>query len=243
MSDFEEFGIQRSENIERISNDKKLQKAGLDLTIAAAKYDYSFNFDWLGIPIIQHPQDMVATQELIWSVKPDVIIETGIARGGSLILSASILQLIGKGKVIGVDIDLRDHNRKAIESHPLFHRIELIQGSSVDNEIISLVMSHIANGDSVMVFLDSNHTHEHVAEELRRYSPMVTKNSYLVVFDTVIEDMPDSVFDNRPWGVGNSPKTAVLDFLKENDHFEIQSHIDNKLLVTVAPSGYLKRVK
>lgn len=182
-------------------------------------------------------------QELIWEIKPDIVVECGVAHGGSLVLYASILEIIGKnGKVIGVDIDIRDHNRKAIESHLLAHRIVLIQGSSTDESIVEKVKQQIKGHEKVLVTLDSNHTREHVKAELDLYSPMVTKGSYLVVFDTLIEDMPDDTYPGKPWGKGNNPKTAVFEFLKENDQFEIDYDFESKLMLTVAPSGYLKKV-
>ena len=187
---------------------------------------------------------MVAMQELIWKTKPDIIIETGVARGGSLILSASILHLLnGNGRVVGIDIDIRPHNREAIESHPLAFRINLIQGSSIDQSVIDQVKKHVKPEHRVMVILDSNHTHDHVLEELRLYSDLTTKDCYLVVMDTVVDDMPKDYFPDRPWGKGNNPKTAVHEFLKTNDRFEIDESIHNKLLITVAPDGYLKCVK
>ena len=180
-------------------------------------------------------------QEIIWGTRPDVIVETGIAHGGSLILYASLLQLIGgDGKVIGVDIDIRAHNRKEIEGHPMFDRISLIEGSSTDAGIVQQVRDLIDDDRRVMVVLDSNHTHEHVLEELRLYAPLVTKGCYLVVFDTVVEDLPDDFFPDRPWSQGDNPKTAVWEFLRTNDRFVIDKAIEQKLLVTVAPDGFLK---
>lgn len=221
-----------------------LQQLSKDWMTKTWKHQYTYNFDWLGLPIIQCPQDIVALQELIWATKPDIIVETGVARGGSLVLSASILHLLnGKGKVIGVDIDIRPHNRKAIETHPLAFRIELLQGSSIDDKIINQVKKHISPTDKVMVILDSNHTHEHVLRELELYSPLVSKDCYLVVMDTVVEDLPDDFFPDRPWGAGNNPKTAVHEFLRKTNRFEIDDLIHKKLLLTYAPDGYLKCIK
>ncbi len=220
---------------------------------------YSYNFTWMNRPIIQYPQDIVAVQELIWQVKPDLIIETGIAHGGSLILSASMLSLLDycdavengeildpkkvHRKVLGIDVDIRQHNREAIEAHPMFHRIEMIQGSSIAPEVINQVHSIAKNYKNIMVFLDSNHTHDHALAELKAYASLTSINSYCVVFDTVVEDLPDNLFPDRPWGKGNNPKTAVWEFLKDNDQFVIDKEIENKLLITVAPDGYLKRIK
>jgi cephalosporin hydroxylase len=186
---------------------------------------------------------MIAMQEIIWAVKPDLIIETGIAHGGSLIYYASILELIGKGEVLGIDIDIREHNRLEIEKHPMYKRIKMIQGSAISEEIIEQIKPHAAGKKTVMVCLDSNHTHDHVLKELKLYSPFVTVGSYLIAFDTIVEDLPADLYKDRSWSVGDNPKTAVFEFLKANDNFEIDKSVDNKLLVSVAPDGYLKRIK
>ena len=209
---------------------------------------YSYNFSWLGRPIIQYPQDIIAMQELTWSIQPDLIIETGIAHGGSLIFYASMLELNAAcggpqdAEVLGVDIDIRAHNRAAIEAHPMFKRISMIQGSSIAPEIIEQVQTKAEGKRRVLVYLDSNHTHEHVLAELKAYAPLTSVGSYCVVFDTVIEDMPAEMFPDRPWGPGNNPKTAVREYLKSHPEFEIDKQIDHKLLISVAPEGYLKRV-
>lgn len=210
----------------------------------STKVRYSYNFTWLGRPIIQYPQDIIAMQELIWQVKPDLIIETGIAHGGSIIFYASMLELIGgDGIVLGLDIDIREHNKVEIEKHSMFKRIKMIEGSSTDKQVVTQV-NDIAQGKKrVLVILDSNHTHDHVLNEIELYSPLVTKNSYLVVFDTVIEDMPKDSFPDRPWGKGNNPKTAVWEFLENSDRFVIDKEFEKKLLITVAPDGYLKCIK
>lgn len=244
MSDVKEFLDQRSINISELAAMESKSNIGRNFLDQSCKHKYSYNFDWLGLPIIQFPQDMVAVQEIIWNTRPDVIIETGVARGGSLILSASILHLLnGNGKVIGVDIEIRDHNREAIENHPLAFRVNLIQGSSVDEKIFADVRDRVTPNDRVMVILDSNHTHRHVLKELELYSTLVTKGCYLIVMDTVVEDMSAEHFPNRPWGKSNNPKTATHEFLKQNDRFQIDESIHNKLLITVAPDGYLKCVK
>jgi cephalosporin hydroxylase len=222
-------------------------KALLDISSKFAaetiRAGYSYNFTWMGRPIIQYPQDMIAMQEIIWDIKPDLIIETGIAHGGSIIYYASILELIGKGEVLGIDIDIRAHNRAEIENHPMSKRITMLEGSAISQEIIDKVKPFVEGKKTVMVCLDSNHTHAHVLAELQLYSPFVTVGSYLVAFDTIVEDLPADLYADRPWTVGDNPKTAVWEFLKSNDDFVINNEIDNKLLVSVAPSGYLKRVK
>jgi cephalosporin hydroxylase len=195
----------------------------------------------MGRPIIQYPQDMVAMQEIIWRVRPDLIIETGVAHGGSLIFYASMLELIGHGAVIGIDIDIRAHNRTAIEQHPMMKRIALIEGSSIAPDIVDKARN-AANGKRVLVVLDSNHTHEHVLAELRAYAPLVSVGSYCVVMDTIVEDMPVDAYPDRPWGRGDNPKTAVLEFLKAHPEFQIDEAVEQKLLITMAPGGYLKRI-
>ena len=204
---------------------------------------YSYQFSWMGRPVIQYPQDLIAMQELIWEVQPDLIVETGIAHGGSLVFYASMLELIGKpAMVVGVDVDIRQHNRIAIEGHPMKKRLTMIEGSSTDPETVHRVWDSARDKHRVLVVLDSNHTHDHVLEELRLYSPMVTRGSYMVVMDTMVEDMPGGFYPDRPWGPGNNPKTAVYQFLKETKRFVIDPSIPKKLKITAAPDGYLKCV-
>lgn len=222
--------------------DEKLQGLARDFFNESAKHKYSYHFSWMGRPIIQLPQDMMAMQEIIWEVKPDLVIECGIAHGGSIIYYASLLELQGHGEVLGIDLDIRPHNRDAIESHPMSKRISMIEGSSIDLSIVEQVRK-IAAGKKVILVLDSNHTHAHVLEELRLYAPLVSVGSYCVVMDTVVEDMPPEFFPDRPWGPGDNPKTAVWAYLEENNSFEIDYQMQNKLLVTVAPDGYLRRVR
>lgn len=211
----------------------------------ASTHEYSYHFTWLGRPIIQFPQDIIALQEIIWKVAPDVIVETGIARGGSLIFSASMLELLGgeRRRVVGIDIDIRPHNRVAIDAHPLARRITMIEGSSTDPEVLEQVRGMVASGERVLVILDSNHTHEHVLRELELYSPLVEPGSYLIAFDTVIESMPADFSEGRPWGPGDNPSTAVRQFLETTDRFEVDETIDRKLAVSVAPGGYLRCVR
>jgi len=238
------FIEERKQRILQNGMNKTLKKAANEFNVQSNKSQYSYNFSWMGRPIIQYPQDMIAMQEIIWEVKPDLIIETGIAHGGSLIYYASLLELIGEGEVLGIDIDIREHNRKEIESHPMYKRIKMLQGSSISNEIIDQVKKFAEGKKSVLVCLDSNHTHEHVLSELNLYSSFVTLGSYIVVFDTIVEDLPQGYFSQkRPWGVSNNPKTAVEEFLKGNRDFAIDYSIDQKLLISVAPEGYLKKIK
>jgi len=235
-----QFEAQNARMVTEMSQDRKLAELCREWIMATAPYQYTYHFTWMGRPIIQLPQDILAVQELIWQVKPKFIIETGVAHGGSLIFSASMLQLIGgEGRVVGIDIDIRAENRAAIETHPMAGRIELLQGSSIDEAIVQKVCGRV-DGGPVMVILDSNHTHEHVLRELMLYSPLVTNGSYLVVMDTAVDDLPKELFPNRPWGPGDNPRTAVREFLKTNARFEVDAALESKLLLTVAPGGYLK---
>jgi cephalosporin hydroxylase len=238
------FLSERQARIAANKTDKQLQKVTAAFMKEIVRTNYIFNFSWLGRPVIQIPQDLFGMQEIIWAIKPDFIIEKGIAHGGSLVFQASMLELIGKGKVIGIDIDIRKHNRAEIEKHPLYNRIVMIEGSSVSEDVVNQVKSITKGATSIMVTLDSNHTHEHVLKELELYTPFVSVGSYCVVFDTAIEDLSREIpIIDRPWGPGNNPKTAVWEFLKTNDRFVIDKDMETKLLITAAPDGYLKCIK
>jgi cephalosporin hydroxylase len=245
----EKFELERERNISRLGDANELRIFSRKWQQEAMSYNYVYNFSWLGRPIIQLPQDVFAMQELIWAVQPDLIIETGIAHGGSLIFSASMLELNAAcggpadAEVLGIDIDIRAHNRAAIEAHPMFKRISMIEGSSIAPEIIEQVRARAAGKQRVMVCLDSNHTHDHVLAELQAYAPLTAVGSYCVVFDTAIEEMPAEIFNDRPWEPGNNPMTAVHEFLKTTGDFVIAREVSDKILITVAPDGYLKRVR
>ena len=227
----------------------ELRKVAKDFMLQSVGAQYSFNFSWMGRPIIQYPQDLVAVQEIIWDVKPDLIIETGVAHGGSAVFFASLLELNAQcggpknAEVWCVEIDLRSHNREALEVHPIYPRLRIFDGSSVDENIASVIAAKAATCQRIMVILDSNHTHEHVLGELNLYAPLVSVGSYCVVFDTVIEDLDGVEFVDRPWGKGDNPKTAVAEFMRTNSDFLVDYAIDEKLLISAAPGGYLKRVK
>ncbi len=252
------FAKEVEDRIAANSKNQALLASASEFLYQSTKPQYSYNFAFMGRPIIQYPQDMVAIQEVIWAVKPDLIIETGIAHGGSLIMSAAMLSLLElceslesqtgfdprspKRKVLGVDIEIRPHNREAIEAHPMSNRIRMIEGPSTAPEAVSEVSNYLQGFNRIMVFLDSNHTHDHVKEELEIYGPMTSVGSYCVVFDTIVEDLPTSMYPERPWGPGNNPKTAVRDFLQNHPEFEIDTAIDNKLLISVAPEGYMRRI-
>jgi cephalosporin hydroxylase len=259
LSHYEEFEAESAREVEAQGRNEKLKILTAEWFTEANRGKYSYHFKWLGRPIIQYPQDVVAVQELIWSVRPDVVIETGIAHGGSLVLTASILAMLDyadaaaeggvldpaapRRRVIGIDIDIRAHNREALERHPLAPRIELVQGSSIDRATVSQVHARVqalAPGGRVLVFLDSNHTADHVLQELDAYAGLVTPGSYCVVFDTIIEHLP-GCFPDRDWDPGNSPKTAVDQWLQNHPEFSIDETIERKLLITVAPGGFLKR--
>jgi cephalosporin hydroxylase len=245
MNEIEKFEKQKEESILLQGSNEPLKDTATAFMNASITSRYSYNFSWLGRPIIQYPQDMIAMQEIIWNLKPDLIIETGIAHGGSLIFYASILELIGKGEIVGIDIDIREHNRKEIESHPMYKRIKMIQGSSIDPAIVAQVAAYAEGKQTVLVALDSNHTHAHVLEELKMYSPFVSLNSYIVVYDSIVEKLPEDHLPGhvRPWGIGDNPWTALKTFLADNTQFEIDESINNKLLISVAPDGYIKRTK
>ncbi len=241
----EQFKAETKDRVESNGSNQELLSAAEAFNTTSNRAQYSYNFSWMGRPIIQYPQDMLAMQEIIWDLQPDLIIETGIAHGGSLVYYASLLELIGKGEVLGIDIDIREHNKTAIENHPMFKRIKMIQGSSINEDIVEQVKQIAEGKKTVLVVLDSNHTHEHVLAELELYAPFVTLNSYVVVFDTIVEQLPKNYLPGlvRPWGVGDNPYTAAIEFLKINTQFEIDKAINNKLLISVAPDGYLKRIK
>lgn len=241
MSD--EFDKEVRENIERLGQDASFTQLSREWTVRSSELRYSYNFKWMGLPIIQLPQDIVAMQELIWSTQPDVIVETGIARGGSAVFYASLMELIGKGKVVSVELDLRDSNRQALENHPMRKRIEILDGDAIAEDTAARVQSRIRPGDTVLVCLDSNHTHEHVLRELQLYGPMVSVGSYMVVFDTVVEVLPEPKEKTRPWGKGDNPWTAVQEFLRIDDRFKILDDYDSKLAVSYAQNGYLQRVR
>lgn len=247
-SAYEQFKRECAQEVAAQGANPALAQATRSWMDQANQGKYSYHFEWLGRPIIQYPQDMVAMQEIIWATQPELIIETGIAHGGSLILSASMLELnaacggAADARVLGIDIDIRAHNRAAIEAHPMARRIDMIQGSSIAEDVVAQVRARAAGKKRVLVFLDSNHTHDHALAELEAYAGLVTPGSYCVVFDTVIENMPASMFPDRPWGPGNNPKTAVRAWLPRHPEFEVDRAMEHKLLVTVAPEGFLRRV-
>jgi cephalosporin hydroxylase len=236
-----QFFEERQRDIEAMGRDQELQRKSVEWMLHADRYKACYNFTWLGRPIIKYPADIVLQQEVIWSVKPDLIIETGIAHGGSIILSASMLQLIGHGEVVAVDIDVRAHNRREIEAHPMSHRITMIEGSSTDPAIAAQIRQKAQGKERVMVFLDSNHTHQHVYEELQLYADLVTPGSYCVLPDTLIEFFPKGYYKDRPWDVGDNPMTALHAFLAERDDFEIVHSLSDKAMITEGFSGYLRR--
>lgn len=242
-STYAPFEREKRASIEAMGKAPALKKLSTEWMVATAPYRYSYHFSWMGRPIIQYPQDMVAMQEIIWQVRPDLIIETGVAHGGSLVFYASLLELMGKGQVVGIDVEIRQHNREAIENHPMAHRISLVEGSSVNSSVVARVGDIARGKQRVLVALDSNHSHAHVLEELRVYAPLVNRDSYLVVFDTIIEDFPAGSFPDRPWDRGSNPKTAVEEFLRENDRFIVDDDMDSKLLISATRGGYLKCVK
>jgi len=244
-----DFAREVTNRISANGGDADLAVSAQAFTEASITRQYSYNFSWLGRPIIQYPQDMIAMQELIWNVQPDLVIETGIAHGGSLVMSASLLELNAacggnpNASVLGIDIDIRPHNRAAIDAHPMSRRIRMIQGSSIAPEVIEQARAAATGKKRVLVCLDSNHTHDHVFAELQAYAPLATIGSYCVVFDTIVEDVPASMYPDRPWGPGNNPKSAVHAYLKSHPEFEIDKRIDRQLMISMAPDGYLRRTR
>lgn len=239
----EELEAAKRKNADLQHQDANLQRVATQLVNESFKHDYAYQWTWLGMPVIQMPADIVAVQELIWQTKPDLIVETGIAWGGSVVLYASILQLIGKGEVVAIDLNLMDHVAAQIKSYPFSDRISVYRGSSTDPAIVAKVADHAAGGKSVMVILDSDHSHEHVLNELKAYAPMVTKDSYLIVTDTVIEDLEGLPHRPRNWGPGRSPKSAMDEYLKTTDRFVSDDYVNRKVLTTFSPGGYLRCVK
>jgi cephalosporin hydroxylase len=243
------FDEEVQERIAANGRNRELKEAARTFMRESTQPKYSYNFSWLGRPIIQYPQDIVAMQELIWTLQPDLVLEAGIAHGGSLILWSSLLELNADcggppdARVVGIDIEIRPHNRAAIEAHPMSRRISMIEGSSLDPDVVAQARQAADGRERVVVCLDSNHTHAHVLAELEAYAPLTTVGSYCVVFDTVIEDLPEGMYPDRPWGPGDNPKTAVDEYLKSHPEFEVDRRMDDKLLISVAPGGYLKRIR
>jgi cephalosporin hydroxylase len=235
------FFEERRQDVAAMGEDEELRRKSLEWMLHANRYKYGYQFTWLGRPIIRYPGDIVMQQELIWSVRPDLIIETGVAHGGSIVLSASLLELIGEGEVVAVDIDIRAHNRREIERHPLSRRITLVEGDSTDDGVFRQVKEKAAGKKRVMVYLDSNHTHDHVLRELQLYADLVTEGSYCVVLDTIIESFPKGNYPDRPWDVGNNPMTAVQEFLGQRNDFEIAKELSDKVMLTEGSNGYLRR--
>ncbi len=220
---------------------RSLRRAALAWQTVAADNKLDWDISWLGVPIIANPYDMVLMQELIFRIKPDLIVESGIAHGGSLIYYASTLELLNHGAVIGIDIDIRKHNRVIIEKHPLIKRVSLIEGSSTDPKVIDIVKKRAASARKVLVLLDSNHNHNHVLNELVAYSKIVNRGGYVVVFDTIIHYLPEKYSLGRPWSSKHNPKTAVDAFLKNNHDFVIDREY-NKFFVSSCPNGFLRRI-
>lgn len=258
MNPVHQFDQERQARLQSYAKDTSFQALSREWLQASMQRQYVYNFDWLGRPIIQYPQDMVAMQDLVWRVRPDLIIETGIAHGGSLVLSASLLAMLdmcdaieaggmfdprfSRRRVVGIDIDIRAHNRAAIEAHPMASRITMVQGSAVAPEVVAQVHDIAQGYQRVMVCLDSMHTHDHVVGELNAYAPLVSSGSYCVVFDTFVENMPPGFFVDRPWDVGNNPQTAVKEWLRSHPEFSVDSDMEQRLQVTVAPQGFLRRM-
>jgi len=244
VNENEKFLRERSADIQAMGRDESLRAKSIEWMITADKYKYTYNFTWMGRPIIKFPNDMIAQQEIVWRTKPDLIIETGIAHGGSIIFSASLLELIGNGHVIGVDIDIRQHNRTEIENHPMAKRITMIEGGSTDTAVFARVKDLAKSAKSVMVILDSNHSHQHVYDELALYADLVTVGNYCILPDTFIEFFPKGYYSaDRVWDVGNNPWTAMRQFMASRSDFELDPTPVAKTMITESFDGYLKRIR
>lgn len=241
MDAIEEFNKDKAQRIQALGSDEEMKKLSLQWLEKASEHKYIYNFDWLGIPIIHQPADIVAIQEIIWDKKPDVVIESGIAHGGGLLLYASILKILGKGKVIGVEIDWREHNKKRLDAHPLSDMIEIIEADCLSDEAHDKLKSMIKPEDKVMVVLDSHHTHEHVLKELELFHKYVSPGQLMILPDTLIEYLPKGFYPDRPWDVGDNPATAIREFLKSHPEFEVDKMRNDKLLITEGIDGYLIR--
>lgn len=238
-----EFEAHKREMSLALGKDKEAFHGALKTLVDLDKYDYAYLWSWMGVPIIQMPADIIATQEVIWKTKPDVIIETGVARGGSMIFMASLLHVIGNGQVVGVDIDIRAHNRDSIEAHPLSPRITLIEGPSTAQETLDKVKAQIPTGASVMVVLDSDHSRDHVLDELRVYGPLVTEGQYLVVADTVLgfaDKMETPTKRAKVWYAGDEPYAALKQYMQETKRFEEDEILNGKLVLSSSPKGYIR---
>ena len=244
FDDREEFKMSTARQSIALGQNSDVFRQSKEMITALDQHDYTYLWSWMGVPIIQMPADVMATQEVIWATKPDVIIETGVARGGSVLFMASLLEIIGKGKVIGVDIDIRAHNRETIAAHPMCKRVEMVEGGSVDDVTLKKVKALIPKNATVMVVLDSDHSRDHVLAECRAYAPLVTSGCYMVVADTLLGHMED---DNAPrkrskiWLKGNEPLSALSDFMAENDEFEVDEVLNGKLVLSSSPGGYIRR--
>jgi cephalosporin hydroxylase len=240
-----EFFEERQADIQRMGADEELRRKSIDWMLHADKYKYTYNFTWMGRPIIKFPSDMVIQQELMWKLRPDLVIETGIAHGGSIVFTSSMMEMMGiDGEVVGIDIDIRKHNRAEIEKHPMAKRITMYEGNSVDAGMIEKVRLHTAGKRCVMVVLDSLHSHDHAYKELVAYAPMATTGSYCILPDTFIEFFPKGYYSStRPWDVGDNPYTAMKQYLAETDLFEIDRALTDKAMITETVDGYLKRVR
>lgn len=243
MDPLEKFNKENKINFQRLTEETNIQELSLEWLTKTYRYRHPYTFTWMGVPIIQYPQDIMAMQEIIWKVQPDTIIETGVAHGGSVLFYASMLKLLNNnGKVIGIDIDIKEHNRKTIKEHSLSSAIQLIEGSSIADQTLLEVKHALKDQKKILVCLDSSHKYDHVLKELELYSPFVSIDSYLVVFDTLVEILPDKFFPLRSFEKGNNPYKAVESFLKENNEFIIDTEIEQKLLITANPNGFLKRI-
>lgn len=241
----EEFEEYRIQSAQAMAGDTGLRRQALEMLLAADRYSWIHQSNWFGQPVLQLPHDMFALQEIIFKTRPRFIIEIGVAWGGSLLFYSTLMEALGGERIIGIDIYVPDDLRARIASYgKLSERISWINASSVEQSTVDQVKAIVGDSTEVLVVLDSFHTHEHVLQELRLYSPFVGKGYYLVCFDTYVEEIPEIVENRpRPWGAGNNPRTAVNQFLEEDSRFEVDKLLEAKLLLSLSPGGYLKRVR
>lgn len=242
MFNRDDFDNERIRLLDSLGENDSLKSQGLDFVNSSNHKKYAYVWNWLGLPVIQMPEDLIKVQEIIFETKPDFVIETGVAWGGSLLFYSSILNSIGHGDVIGIDITIPEHNRANIMRSIGSERINLIEGSSVSEDIVNKIESIVPKGSKVLLILDSHHTHEHVLAELELWSPLVTSGNYIVVCDTIVEYIEAPADRVRDWGKGNNPATAVNQFLSKNSRFSLDNEYNLKSFTSFHPGGFLQAI-
>ena len=242
VPDADHFRSERADWRASLGADDTLRQQGIDLQLAADDHHYTYSWEWLGVPIIRLPDDIVVLQELIWAYRPQRIVETGVARGGSMLLDSSLMTLSGiEPAVLGIDISIFAHTHEALAEHPMSRGVTLLETSSVSDEAVSAARDFLGNAERALLVLDSNHTHEHVLAELRVLAPLLPVGSFILVADTIVEELPQGHYVNRPWDRGNSPLTAANQFLGENPGFVRDTEWSRRALLTEFRDGILRR--